>query len=99
MFEQALIDEKQVELPDYWLTSGNPWEVERLDVTYKVRFYGRSVQYTSRRKVPLNNNNNNNNYISDKEGKTFSTSTMPLAGSGPERISPSQRMKTTSGKS
>ena len=88
MFEQALIDEKQVELPDYWLTSGNPWEVERLDVTYKVRFYGRSVQYTSRRKVPLNNNNNNNNYISDKEGKTFSTSTMPLAGSGPERISP-----------
>ncbi len=96
MFEQALIDEKQVELPDYWLTSGNPWEVERLDVTYKVRFYGRSVQYTSRRKVPLNNNNNNNNNnnISDNEGKTFSTSTIPLAGSGLERISPSQHMKT-----
>ncbi|CAL6297412.1 unnamed protein product [Bathycoccus prasinos] len=54
MFEQALIDGKQVELPDYWLTSGNPWEVERLDVTYKVRFYGRSVQYTRKRKVSLN---------------------------------------------
>ena len=35
MFEQALIDGKQVELPDYWLTNGNPWEVERLDVMYK----------------------------------------------------------------
>ena len=40
MFEQRLINGKQVEFPDYWLTHGNPWEVERLDVKYLVRLYG-----------------------------------------------------------
>jgi starch phosphorylase len=29
-----------VEQPDYWLNKGNPWEIERLDVQYKIRFYG-----------------------------------------------------------
>ena len=27
-------DGKQVEIPDYWLQHGNPWEIERPDVTY-----------------------------------------------------------------
>lgn len=40
MFEQRIIHGHQVEVPDYWLTKGNPWEIERLDVTYPVRFYG-----------------------------------------------------------
>lgn len=40
MFEQRIVDGHQVEVPDYWLTHGNPWEIERLDVTYPVRFYG-----------------------------------------------------------
>lgn len=40
MFEQRVVDGYQVEIPDYWLTRGNPWEIERLDVTYPVRFYG-----------------------------------------------------------
>eukprot|EP00899_Mesostigma_viride_P001932 jgi/Mesvir1/1173/Mv17670-RA.2 len=40
MFEQHIVDGRQVELPDYWLTRGNPWEVERLDVQYPVRLYG-----------------------------------------------------------
>lgn len=40
MFEQRIINGHQVEIPDYWLTKGNPWEIERLDVTYPVRFYG-----------------------------------------------------------
>ena len=40
MFEQSIIDGKQVEFPDYWLTDGNPWEVERLDVQYPVRLFG-----------------------------------------------------------
>lgn len=43
MFEQRVIDGHQVEIPDYWLTKGNPWEIERLDVTYPVRFYGNVV--------------------------------------------------------
>lgn len=40
MFHQEIRDGEQVECPDYWLQHGNPWEVERLDVTYPVRFYG-----------------------------------------------------------
>jgi glycogen phosphorylase len=40
MFEQKIINGYQVEIPDYWLTHGNPWEIERLDVSYPVRFYG-----------------------------------------------------------
>jgi glucan phosphorylase len=40
-FAQA-IDEKgyQQELPDIWLTNGNPWEIARNDITYKIGFYG-----------------------------------------------------------
>lgn len=40
MFEQKIVNGYQVEIPDYWLTHNNPWEIERLDVTYPVRFYG-----------------------------------------------------------
>jgi starch phosphorylase len=41
MFEQRINqDGSQSEVPDFWLTQGNPWEIERLDVTYPVRFYG-----------------------------------------------------------
>lgn len=29
-----------MEIPDYWLRKGNPWEVERNDVVYPVRFGG-----------------------------------------------------------
>ncbi len=28
-------------MPDYWLERGNPWEIERPDVTYKIRMYGK----------------------------------------------------------
>ena len=46
MFEQRLVNGKQVEFPDYWLTYGNPWEVERLDVKYLVRLYGEVKTFT-----------------------------------------------------
>ena len=41
MLAQA-IDPKgyQLELPDIWLTNGNPWEIARDDIKYKVSFYG-----------------------------------------------------------
>eukprot|EP00741_Cyanophora_paradoxa_P011030 tig00020553_g10662.t1 len=45
MFEQRIKDGAQVEVPDYWLTFGNPWEIERLDVTYPVRFFGTVSSY------------------------------------------------------
>jgi len=28
-------------VPDYWLERGNPWEIERPDVSYKIRMYGK----------------------------------------------------------
>eukprot|EP01133_Synstelium_polycarpum_P011498 gene11498-13412_t len=40
MFEQGIYDGYQTEVPDYWLVAGNPWEIERIDVQYTVRFYG-----------------------------------------------------------
>jgi starch phosphorylase len=41
MFKQRIVDGSQVELPDYWLAGGNPWEIARPDVQYRVRFGGR----------------------------------------------------------
>ncbi|MBN8748565.1 Maltodextrin phosphorylase [Xylophilus ampelinus] len=40
MFRQRIIDGQQVETPDYWLTRGNPWEFQRPEVRYRVRFGG-----------------------------------------------------------
>ena len=44
MFRQTIVDGRQVEVPDYWLTHGNPWEFARPEVTYRVRFGGRVVK-------------------------------------------------------
>jgi starch phosphorylase len=42
MFKQHISpDGRQLEAPDYWLSNGNPWEIERLDIQYSVRFYGK----------------------------------------------------------
>jgi starch phosphorylase len=40
IFKQSIENCEQKELPDYWLTRGNPWEIMRIDVKYKVKFYG-----------------------------------------------------------
>jgi len=40
MFKQYIHDGFQSETPDFWLTGGNPWEIERNDVWYYVKFYG-----------------------------------------------------------
>ena len=37
---QSIVDGFQHEQPDYWLNFGNPWEIERVKVSYPVRFYG-----------------------------------------------------------
>lgn len=36
IFKQIIRNGAQVEMPDYWLTFGNPWEIERVDVVYPV---------------------------------------------------------------
>ncbi|MFT4266707.1 MAG: glycogen/starch/alpha-glucan phosphorylase [Xenophilus sp.] len=40
MFRQNIVDGQQMETPDYWLTRGNPWEFQRPEVKYRVRFGG-----------------------------------------------------------
>ena len=40
MFRQTIVGGQQVEVPDYWLSHGNPWEFQRPEVTYRVRFGG-----------------------------------------------------------
>ena len=40
IFKQVIENFEQKELPDYWLTKGNPWEIIKLNLQYKVRFYG-----------------------------------------------------------
>lgn len=44
MFEQKIKNGYQIELPDYWLINGYPWEIERNDVQYHVRFGGHLVE-------------------------------------------------------
>ena len=29
-----------MEHPEYWLTFGSPWEIEREDIQYEIQFYG-----------------------------------------------------------
>ncbi len=41
LFCQAIRDGWQVEMPETWLSVGNPWEFERPDVAYEVGFGGR----------------------------------------------------------
>jgi len=45
IFEQKIVDGRQVEVPDYWLTKQNCFEIPREDVTYAVRFYGHVERY------------------------------------------------------
>ncbi|XP_010245593.1 PREDICTED: glycogen phosphorylase 1-like [Nelumbo nucifera] len=40
LFRQVILDGLQHEQPDYWLNFGNPWEIERVHVSYAVKFYG-----------------------------------------------------------
>jgi starch phosphorylase len=44
LFKQGLDDGWQVERPEDWLAFGNPWEFERPDAVYPVRFYGHVVE-------------------------------------------------------
>jgi glycogen phosphorylase len=45
MFRQQIVDGRQIEAPDYWLTTGNPWEFPRPEVQYRVRFGGQLEQH------------------------------------------------------
>lgn len=45
MFNQRIENGQQVEHPDNWLRYGNPWEFQRPERLYPVKFYGHVVQF------------------------------------------------------
>lgn len=44
-FRQKIVNGKQVELPDQWLTNGNAWEVRRAKYAVEVKLYGTPETY------------------------------------------------------
>ena len=50
IFRQAIKDGWQLELPEDWLSSGNPWEFERPEVTYTIGFGGTVDAVAQRRR-------------------------------------------------
>jgi len=40
MFKQQIKNGRQVEVPDFWIGDGCPFEIPRPDITYPVRLYG-----------------------------------------------------------
>ncbi len=46
MFNQRIKNGEQVERPDNWLRFGNPWEFQRPERMYPVKFFGHVVQFS-----------------------------------------------------
>jgi starch phosphorylase len=40
LFRQEIVDGRQVEVPEDWLSHGNPWEFERREAAYEIGFGG-----------------------------------------------------------
>jgi starch phosphorylase len=51
IFFQRIINGYQVETPDAWLRYGNPWEIERPEFLYPVKFYGQVLEYVDEQGV------------------------------------------------
>lgn len=45
MFHQRIENGHQIEYPDIWLREGFPWEIERVELTQKVKFGGHTRRY------------------------------------------------------
>ncbi|XP_058730583.1 alpha-1,4 glucan phosphorylase L-2 isozyme, chloroplastic/amyloplastic-like isoform X1 [Vicia villosa] len=43
LFKQLMTKDGQEEVAENWLEMGNPWEIQRNDVSYPVRFYGEVI--------------------------------------------------------
>ena len=52
MFRQHFTDGYQIEEPDHWLRDGNPWELERPEITQTIRFGGRTEHYVDQKGIP-----------------------------------------------
>jgi glycogen phosphorylase len=44
-FKQDIRDGWQVEMTDKWLSSGNPWEIKRPEISYAIKIGGRTESY------------------------------------------------------
>jgi glycogen phosphorylase len=51
IFEQDIDNGWQVEKADNWLSFGNPWEIMRRELEYRVKFYGKSVAVNTNGKM------------------------------------------------
>jgi starch phosphorylase len=49
IFKQEIVNGRQVEQPDNWLSYGNPWEILRRDLQYRVQFFGKVVNAADER--------------------------------------------------
>jgi len=49
IFHQRIVGGAQMETPDAWLRYGNPWEIPRPNDLFRVRFYGRVVEFVNER--------------------------------------------------
>jgi starch phosphorylase len=52
MFRQSVQDGYQVEEPDHWLRNGHVWELERPELTVRIRFGGHTEQHLDHAGVP-----------------------------------------------
>lgn len=43
IFKQEIVNGYQVEQPDNWLSYGNPWEILRREINFRVKFFGKVV--------------------------------------------------------
>jgi starch phosphorylase len=43
IFKQEIENGYQVEYADNWLSKGNPWDILRRNLVYRVKFYGRTI--------------------------------------------------------
>jgi starch phosphorylase len=48
MFRQRIDDGWQVELPETWLSHGNPWEFDRRESSYRIGFGGEGRRWRGR---------------------------------------------------
>jgi glycogen phosphorylase len=46
IFDQAIRDGWQYEITDKWLRAGNPWEIARPEISYAIKFGGRTETFT-----------------------------------------------------
>lgn len=53
IFYQKIVNGFQVEAPDNWLRTGNPWEIHRPDYIYPIKFYGTTQQGTDQEGQPI----------------------------------------------